>query len=98
MPLHTLSARLGLLATLAGLLLTAGQAAPQEVKSPKKGGKGLRPGEVNAPAAKGERKQDRLKPGDPAPDFTLPDLAGKHEVTLSALRGKPVVLIFGSYT
>lgn len=33
------------------------------------------------------------EPGDPAPDFTLPDQDGR-EVTLSELRGKPVVLYF----
>ena len=58
-----------------------------------------RPGEVNTPPARGERKPDTLKVGDLAPDFTLPDLAGKNTVTLSNFRGKkPVVLIFGSYT
>jgi peroxiredoxin Q/BCP len=30
---------------------------------------------------------DRLAPGDPAPDFTLPDAEG-HQVSLSALRGE----------
>jgi peroxiredoxin Q/BCP len=34
-----------------------------------------------------------LQPGDEAPDFTLPDQHG-NPVTLSALRGKPVVLYF----
>ena len=34
-----------------------------------------------------------LKPGDPAPDFTLPDQDG-NPVSLSALRGKTVVLYF----
>ena len=34
-----------------------------------------------------------LKMGDPAPDFTLPDQDGQ-PVTLSALRGQPVVLYF----
>jgi thioredoxin-dependent peroxiredoxin len=34
-----------------------------------------------------------LNPGDPAPDFTLPDQNGR-DVTLSALRGKTVVLYF----
>ena len=42
---------------------------------------------------------DRLKVGDPAPDFTLPAVDGKETVTLSAFKGKrPVVLIFASYT
>ena len=35
--------------------------------------------------------------GDPAPDFTLPLLDGR-EVTLSKLRGKPVVIEFGFVT
>jgi acetyl esterase/lipase len=64
--------------------------------APKKGG---RTGEVNTPPAKGERIADTLKVGDPAPDFTLPLVKGKGEVTLSSFRGKrPVVLIFASYT
>jgi len=58
-----------------------------------------RQGEVITPAAKGERHQETLAVGDLAPDFTLPDLSGKKEVTLSSLREKrPVVLIFASYT
>ena len=35
--------------------------------------------------------------GDPAPDFTLRDLDGE-DVTLSRLRGKPVMIEFGSIT
>ena len=35
----------------------------------------------------------RLAPGDPAPDFTLPDADG-HEVSLSALRGQRVIVYF----
>ncbi len=35
----------------------------------------------------------KLRPGDPAPDFTLPADDGS-EVTLSKLRGKRVVLAF----
>src|SRR5664279_1066115 len=34
-----------------------------------------------------------LNPGDPAPDFTLPDQEG-NEVSLSGLKGKKVVLYF----
>ena len=36
---------------------------------------------------------DPLAVGTPAPDFTLPDESG-HRVTLSAFRGKSVVLVF----
>lgn len=39
-----------------------------------------------------------LQVGDAAPDFTLPRTDRKSEVRLSSLRGKPVVLVFGSYT
>jgi peroxiredoxin Q/BCP len=35
----------------------------------------------------------RLAPGDPAPDFTLPDADG-NEVSLSAFRGRRVVVYF----
>ncbi len=60
---------------------------------------GGRPGEVITPAAKGERQTDKLKVGDPAPDFTLPLLSDKGQVTLSSFQEKkPVVLIFASYT
>lgn len=36
--------------------------------------------------------------GKPAPDFALNLMKGGGEVRLSSLRGKPTVLIFGSYT
>jgi hypothetical protein len=40
-----------------------------------------------------------LSEGQPAPDFTLPTLDTKEQVTLSSHRGhRPVVLVFGSYT
>ncbi len=41
-----------------------------------------------------------LQVGDPAPDFTLARLDHTDHVQLSSLtaQGKPVVLIFGSYT
>ncbi len=35
----------------------------------------------------------RLSPGDPAPDFTLPDADG-HEVSLSSFKGRRVVVYF----
>ena len=36
--------------------------------------------------------------GDLAPDFDLPTYDKKSRVRLSSLRGKPAVLVFGSYT
>ncbi len=36
---------------------------------------------------------DRLQPGDPAPEFTLPDADGRH-VSLSSYRGRKVVVYF----
>jgi thiol-disulfide isomerase/thioredoxin len=39
-----------------------------------------------------------LEPGDLAPDFDLATVDGQSRVRLSSLRGKPVVLFFGSYT
>jgi cytochrome oxidase Cu insertion factor (SCO1/SenC/PrrC family) len=56
---------------------------------------------VVAPDAWAQPRQPRrgeLKVGDAAPDFTVKDMHGGETVTLSRLRGKPVVLIFGSCT
>jgi cytochrome oxidase Cu insertion factor (SCO1/SenC/PrrC family) len=39
-----------------------------------------------------------LRVGASAPDFTVKDMSGKKTVKLVDLRGKPVVLIFGSCT
>jgi hypothetical protein len=39
-----------------------------------------------------------LAEGDLAPDFDLPTADGSDSVRLSRLRGKPVVLVFGSFT
>lgn len=49
------------------------------------------------------RQSNVPKVGSEAPDFTIDRLDAKKKrtgdtVTLSALRGKPVALIFGSYT
>src|SRR5579872_1575589 len=46
----------------------------------------------------GETALSRLRVGRVAPDFRLQDPAGKQWVHLRDLRGKPVVLLFGSYT
>jgi len=41
----------------------------------------------------------KVSEGDPAPDFELPRLDGGSTVRLSSLLdGKPVALVFGSYT
>ncbi len=47
-----------------------------------------------------ERREERApKVGDEAPEFDLPVLHGEGaRARLSELRGKPVALIFGSYT
>lgn len=54
------------------------------------------PGE--APAEEGQRVDDGLRIGDLAPDFTLPGADGRTgeavEVSLSGLRGRPVVIAF----
>lgn len=50
-------------------------------------------------AAMERREQRAPKVGDEAPDFELPLLHGDgRTVRLSDLRGRPVALIFGSYT
>ena len=43
-------------------------------------------------------RQGDLKVGDAAPNFTVKDVEGKNAVTLSELKDKPVVLLFGSCT
>jgi hypothetical protein len=83
--------------TLSCIYLTLGLALSDiGTGQPKKDGKA---GEINTPPAKGERKTAKLRAGDIAPDFTLPDLKKTKEVKLSSFKDKkPVVLIFGSYT
>src|SRR3974390_78896 len=41
----------------------------------------------------GHMTDQRLAPGDPAPDFTLPDADG-HPVSLSSYRGQQVIVYF----
>lgn len=54
---------------------------------------------LTAPAQEKRRPAaGKLKVGDAAPSFTLSDTTGKTTVKLADLRGKPVVLIFGSCT
>ncbi len=77
---------------IGSLLVLSGASLSQDKKNPKTG-------ETNTPPAFGERKFTKLRPGDPAPDFTLPDLKKTKEIKLSSFKDKkPVVLIFGSYT
>jgi cytochrome oxidase Cu insertion factor (SCO1/SenC/PrrC family) len=49
-------------------------------------------------AQAGKLREGDLKVGDAAADFTLKDVDGKNPVKLSELKGKPVLLIFGSCT
>jgi hypothetical protein len=95
--------RLALLGALCLAMATAVWAAQdtpvQKKKADARQKLNARPGEVNTPPARGERHADRLKVGDPAPDFTLADPAGKQQTRLSSFQGnKPVVLIFGSFS
>ena len=46
--------------------------------------------------ARSKIKRDGLKAGTPAPDFRLPRLDGRGELTLSQLRGRRVLLVFSS--
>ena len=57
-------------------------------------------GDVSAqgPGKRPMRREVDLKEGSVAPDFTVKDLTGKTTVKLADLKGKPVVLIFGSCT
>ena len=46
-----------------------------------------------------QRKEGKLDPGDAAPDVALVSLDGKTPVRVSEqVGGKPLVLVFGSYT
>lgn len=46
-----------------------------------------------------QRKEGRLQPGDAAPDVALVALDGKTPVRVAEkIGGKPLVLVFGSYT
>ncbi len=75
---------------LAALVFTFAVAA---VAQPRPGGR-QRPNRARPNSA-----PDRLKVGDPAPEFKLKSADGKREVQLSSFKGKrPVVLVFGSYT
>ena len=64
------------------------------------------PAQITAAPASAEPEEERATPrprrplaqGDLAPDFTLASPDGATSYTLSALRGKPVVLVFGSCT
>ena len=45
-----------------------------------------------------QRREGRLKVGDPAPDVLLARLDGTEAHLADSLGGKPLVLIFGSFT
>ncbi len=48
------------------------------------------------PLARSRIKRDGLKAGTPAPEFCLPRLDGRGELSLSELRGRQVLLVFSS--
>jgi peroxiredoxin len=50
----------------------------------------------NRSLARSKIKRDGLKAGTPAPDFRLPRLDGRGELSLSELRGRRVLLVFSS--
>jgi peroxiredoxin len=50
----------------------------------------------NGSLAKSKIKRDGLKAGTPAPDFRLPRLDGRGELSLSDFRGRRVLLVFSS--
>jgi hypothetical protein len=43
-------------------------------------------------------REGALRVGDAAPAFDLPTFDKQARVSLASLRGRPVVLVFGSYT
>jgi hypothetical protein len=45
-----------------------------------------------------QREQGELKVGDPAPDVAILGLDGRSVQLRERIGGKPVVLVFGSYT
>jgi peroxiredoxin len=51
---------------------------------------------TNHSLARSKIKRDGLKAGTPAPDFRLPRLDGRGELSLSELRGRCVLLVFSS--
>jgi cytochrome oxidase Cu insertion factor (SCO1/SenC/PrrC family) len=50
------------------------------------------------PKVKPKREPGKLKVGDAATAFELADADGRNTVKLADLKGKPVVLVFGSCT
>jgi len=76
-----------ILSHIGGLLIGTAMVAAASAQAPE----GTRP-------TRPQIRQGTLKAGDAAPDFTPADMAGKEAVRLSSLRGKPVVLVFGSCT
>jgi peroxiredoxin len=50
----------------------------------------------NHSLARSKLKRDGLKAGTPAPNFRLPRVDGRGELSLDELRGRPVLLVFSS--
>jgi hypothetical protein len=78
-----------ILLVAAGLILVGAAVAVQQI--------GLR--NIVGMLRYDQRREGALKVGDKAPDVVLRGLDGTGEVRLlDGLRGRPLVLIFGSYT
>jgi len=82
------------LGTAAVLALANESAQPQNGQAPPDGHRASRFG--NRSLARSRIKRDGLKAGTPAPEFRLPRLNGREDISLSELRGKRVLLVFSS--
>jgi hypothetical protein len=95
----------GVLAALLGYILLAAAVIAAMLQPPARFGQIMRyvPAALVWGVVPGPRiwlwaRQGTLAEGQLAPDFTLPTSDRTGSVTLSSHRGRPVVLIFGSYT
>jgi peroxiredoxin len=80
-----------------GLLSSALSTNPDYVGSSRGEGEVARANRFNNRSlARSKLKRDGLKAGTPAPDFRLPRLDSRGELSLSELRGRQVLLVFSS--
>jgi peroxiredoxin len=72
------------------------QSLPASVAKTNGNGNGRESRFRNRSVAHSKIKRDGLKAGTPAPDFRLPGLDGRGELSLTHLRGRRVLLVFSS--